>query len=188
MTDLGGAITVGSTARCGCCGRTLDRSRLRELLESPGEFICARCALWAARGMRGQGILVVVREWWERLRDRESRSMSRSAIPILSAGDLAATEEFYVALGFNVAGRYDGYLLLHDGPVELHFSQASRGEPAAAAGACFVHVRDAVAYWKQLRDRGVDGVSTPQEQDYGLVEFVVTDPSGNRVRFGSPAH
>jgi hypothetical protein len=24
------------------------------------------------------------------------------------------------------------------------------------------------------------------EQDYGLREFVLTDPDGNRVRFGSP--
>ena len=51
-----------------------------------------------------------------------------------------------------------------------------------------MYVRDAVAYWKQLRERGVEGLSTPREQDYGLIEFVVVDPSGNRGRFGSPGH
>jgi uncharacterized glyoxalase superfamily protein PhnB len=49
-----------------------------------------------------------------------------------------------------------------------------------------VHVRDATAYWKQLREREVPGVADPEQKDYGLVEFVVTDPFGNTVRFGSP--
>lgn len=45
-----------------------------------------------------------------------------------------------------------------------------------------VHLRrrDAIAYWKQLSERDVPGVSEPRQQDYGLVEFVVTDPFGNR--------
>jgi hypothetical protein len=36
-------------AHCGCCGRMLPASRLTELGSTPGVFICARCALWAAR-------------------------------------------------------------------------------------------------------------------------------------------
>ena len=56
----------------------------------------------------------------------------------------------------------------------------------SAAGTCFVHVRDAVEYYKQLAERGVGVLNAPQEQDYGLVEFAVVDPFGNRLRFGSP--
>jgi catechol 2,3-dioxygenase-like lactoylglutathione lyase family enzyme len=131
--------------------------------------------------------------------------MARSAIPILPSADLEGTETFYAQLGFQVAGRYDGYLVLHQGPVELHFSappSAQRpsdatdepaGGPAGGRagepvpGTCFVHVQDAVRYWKQLRERKVAGVRAPEQRAYGLVEFVVTDPFGNRVRFGSPA-
>jgi uncharacterized glyoxalase superfamily protein PhnB len=40
--------------------------------------------------------------------------------------------------------------------------------------------------WKQLRDLGMDGVGEVADQDYGLREFVLTDPDGNRVRIGSP--
>jgi uncharacterized glyoxalase superfamily protein PhnB len=108
----------------------------------------------------------------------------------LYSGDLAVSEVFYAGLGFEVAARFDGYLVTHAGPVEVHLSAP---DPAAhgpqlpsAAGTCFAHVRDAVAYYKQLAERGVAGLSAPQQQDYGLVEFVVLDPFGNRIRFGSP--
>ena len=187
MTDTGHQVGGTSTARCGCCGRSLDRSRLTELLESPGEYICARCARWAARQTRRRGVQTAVRAWWERRRHRRHTSMARSAIPILASHDIAMTQRFYAELGFEPAGQYDGYLLLHDGPVELHFCKPAAGEPAAVPGTCFVHVRDAEAYWKQLSARGVAGVAMPEEKDYGLVEFVVTDPTGNRIRFGSPA-
>jgi hypothetical protein len=35
--------------RCGCCGRELPLRQLAELGQTPGVFICAGCALWAAR-------------------------------------------------------------------------------------------------------------------------------------------
>lgn len=40
--------------------------------------------------------------------------------------------------------------------------------------------------WKQLRDLDVGGVEEIADQDYGLREFVLTDPDGNRVRIASP--
>ena len=40
--------------------------------------------------------------------------------------------------------------------------------------------------WEQLRDLGVEGVSDIADQDYGLREFTLTDPDGDRVRMGSP--
>ncbi len=153
------AGVVDGPVRLGC-GRTLDRARVVELGQTPGVFICGGCAQWAARRARGLSIPVVVRTSWERLRTRRAGSTAMAAIPILPSGDLAVTEAFYSQLGFEVAGRYDGYLLLH--------------------------VRDATVYWKQLRERGMPGVSDPEQKDYGLVEFVVTDSSGNAVRFGSP--
>ncbi len=88
-------------------------------------------------------------------------------------------------LGFEVADRYDGYLVLHDGPVELHLSH--QPGQAVRSGTCFVRVTDATRVWKQLVEHGVPGVTAPVVRDYGLVELDVTDPDGNRVRIGSPA-
>ena len=89
---------------------------------------------------------------------------------------------FYTAAGFSETKRHEGYLLLHSGGVELHFSL--EGDPAP--GQCFIHVADALTMWKQLRHRNTAGVGPVADQDYGLREFILTDPDGNRVRFGSP--
>jgi hypothetical protein len=66
--------------------------------------------------------------------------------------------------------------------VELHFSL----EDSPAPGQCFIHVGDALKLWKQLRHDSAAGVGPIAEQDYGLREFILSDPDGNRVRFGSP--
>jgi catechol 2,3-dioxygenase-like lactoylglutathione lyase family enzyme len=140
--------------------------------------------------------------------------MVRSAIPILYSGDLAVSEVFYASLGFEVTARFEGYLVTNAGAVEVHLSAPDPGtdpgrdrgadpdtesdtESAVApatdgsglpsgAGTCFVHVRDAIEYHNQLAERGVPRLSAPQEQAYGLTEFDVLDPYGNRIRFGSP--
>ena len=96
--------------------------------------------------------------------------------------DLDRTEAFYARAGFADAGRYDDYLLPHNDGVELHSDRHDTVTPSM----CFLHVTDAMKLWKQLRDQGVEGVGDIADQDYGLREFVLTDPDGNRVRIGSP--
>lgn len=187
-----------TTARCGCCGQTRARDRVTQLGDTPGVFICAGCALWAARRVANGGARIRARVLWQQLLSRRGRSGAgatvRSAVPILPSGDLAVSEEFYAGLGFAAAGRYDRYLVTHHGAVEVHLtSTAPAFEPGTAgsgsppvAGTCFVQVRDAVEYYKKLAERGVRGLGAPQAQEYGLVEFTVVDPFGNRLRFGSP--
>lgn len=181
-----GADTVsGSDLRsCGCCGRCLPSGRVAELGVTPGVFICAGCALWAARRA---GVVMALRQI--RLRSLLTRlgrggvaSMVRAAIPILPSSDLGRTAAFYSPVGFAESERHDGCLLLHSGGAELHFAL----HDTVTAGACFVHVADALKLWKQLRHLDVDGVGPVVEHDYGLREFVLTDPDGNQVRIGSP--
>jgi len=38
----------GGEVMCGCCGRDLPRSAVKELGITPDVFICRRCAMWAA--------------------------------------------------------------------------------------------------------------------------------------------
>ena len=119
------------------------------------------------------------------------RGTFRLAIPILPSADLDRTIGFWGPVGFDVVERFDGYLVTHAGGVELHFTldagqELSEGLFGQRPGLAFVHVQDALALWKHLRSADVAGVGPVDERDYGLREFAVTDPDGNRVRFGSP--
>jgi hypothetical protein len=147
-------------------------------------FICGGCALWAARraGVVPALRQIRLRSLLPRLGRRRAEQMVRAAIPVLPSADLGRTAAFYAPVGFVESERHEGYLLLHGGGVELHFAHHDVVTP----GGCFVHVSDAVKLWNQLRHLGVDGVGPIAEQDYGLREFVLTDPDGNQVRIGSP--
>lgn len=170
--------------RCGCCGRQRPAGQVAELGVTPGVFICAGCALWAARRA---GLLAALRQI--RLRSllpsfsrRTGPHTARAAIPVLPSSDLDRTAAFYAPAGFVEAERSEGYLLLHNDGVELHFAYHDTISP----GACFVHVADVTKMWKQLRDLDIDGVGAIADQTYGLREFTLTDPDGNLIRIGSP--
>ena len=171
---------------CGCCGLEFPVDRVAELGVTQGTYICAACAHWA--GKRAG-------RWWSVIRVRLPRlirrvrsvgrlpsTAARTAIPVLASTDLDQTAAFYAAAGFQESGRHDGYLLLSSGDAELHVET----QPGRVPGACFIHVGDAMKLWKMLRERGVASVGPIAVQDYGLREFVLTDPDGNQVRFGSP--
>ncbi len=183
MTRPAEAIQAADLRRCGCCGRHLPATDVAELGVTPGVFICAGCALWAARraGLLSALRQIRVRSLLPRF-TRRAPHTARAAIPILAGSDLDRTAAFYAPVGFVEAERHDGYLLLHNDGVELHFVYHDTITP----GTCFVHVADATKMWKQLRQLDVDGVGDLTDQDYGLREFTLTDPDGNQVRIGSP--
>jgi hypothetical protein len=168
--------------RCGCCGRMFPPGQVAELGSTPQVYICAGCALWAARRA---GLLSALRQLRFRslvpgLRRRGPHT-AQSAIPVLPSSDLDRTAAFYAPAGFTEAKRHAAYLLLRNHSVELHFVR----QDAVTPGTCFVHVTDSTKLWKQLRHLAVEGVGQVTDQDYGVREFTVTDPDGNQVRFGS---
>jgi catechol 2,3-dioxygenase-like lactoylglutathione lyase family enzyme len=116
---------------------------------------------------------------------RHREGAVNSAIPILPSADLDRTIAFWQALGFDVAGRYDGYLVTHANGVEIHFSH-DPDVPSASPTSAFIHVQNAAVLWKELKSNQVTGLEPLQDQDYGLREFVIVDPDGNRIRIGSP--
>ncbi|SCL32000.1 Glyoxalase-like domain-containing protein [Micromonospora rhizosphaerae] len=189
MTAAAETVRESDHEHCGCCGRQLPKSEVVELGNTPGVFICVGCAIWAARRAGPAAALRQLRftplgTLVRRLAGSSTGAGPRAAIPILPSTDLDRTAAFYVAAGFTETGRHQGYLLMHNNDVELHFSL----EPTdPAPGQCFIHVTDALKLWKQLRHHATAGVGPIADQDYGLREFVLTDPDGNRVRFGSPA-
>ena len=194
MTTTGLSTNGGSgQLRCGCCGRMRPARRLTELQSTAGVYICSGCALWAARrASRAPDLRRAVRSIGHEavgLLTAKRHGTFRSAIPVLPSADLERTTSFWRRVGFEVVGRYDGYLVTHAGGVELHFA-LDDGPPEGPAersrGRAFVHVRNALASWKRLRSADVPGLGPVEELAHGLTEFVVTDPDGNRIRFGSP--
>jgi catechol 2,3-dioxygenase-like lactoylglutathione lyase family enzyme len=105
-----------------------------------------------------------------------------AAMPILPVQDLARTEAFYLLLGFTVTLRHPDYLIMQAGPAEIHFGREEAPVPAS----CYLDTPDAGRIWKQLRSNDIQGLSPVEDHDYGMREFVITDPDGNRLRVGSP--
>lgn len=176
-------------AHCGCCGRTLPASRLTELGSTPGVFICASCAFWAARRSTPFPVVrldprLLLR--WARGFAPSRRVLATTAIPVLHSTDLDRTSGYYQALGLEVVQRHDTYLVLQAGPVELHFTTSRDTPVPGQAGQAFLHVPDAGRMWKQLQQRSLTGIGPVEDQPSGLRVFVVTDPDGNQIRVGSP--
>jgi hypothetical protein len=49
MTHATDLVEGTDTRVCGCCGRQFPARRVTELGLTPGVYICAGCAFWAAR-------------------------------------------------------------------------------------------------------------------------------------------
>ncbi|MEV6845187.1 VOC family protein [Actinoplanes sp. NPDC051411] len=186
------ATGTDRTRLCGCCGRAFPAREVAELGVTPGVFVCTGCALWAARPAVSFTLVrrlpaMTLANVLRRLRSRThslGAEEARTAIPILPSADLDRTAAYWTRFAFTETDRYPGYLLLNSGNAELHFSQPGA---AFSPGECFVHVGDARRLWKRLHDQDVAGIGPVADTDYGLREFVATDPDGNRIRFGSPA-
>ena len=114
--------------------------------------------------------------------------MGERVVPILPSRDLAETLAFYARLGFENRGAppedWD-YLIVGRGGLEVHFIAAPDLDPGASRGSCFLFVDDADALHEEWRAAGLDRLEQPMDTEYGMREFEVFDPSGNRVRAGS---
>jgi len=183
MTHPTEVIEGTDTHGCGCCGRQFPAGRVAELGVTPGVYICAGCAFWAARragilsALRG----IPLRTLLPRPARRQPQTV-RATIPVLPSSDLARTAAFYAAAGLVEVERTGLYLVLHNHGIELHFAL----EETVVSAHCLVHVADATKMWKLLHHLGADGVGEIADRDYGLRDFVWTDPDGNRIRIGSP--
>ena len=121
--------------------------------------------------------------------------MTERSVPILPSGDLRETLTFYEALGFENRGaspeEWD-YLIIGRGGIEIHFIAATA--PHSTSASCYAFVDEAQALYDEwVRIAVFDPATgsqlfTPMDTEYGMREFEVVDPSGNRLRVGSPMH
>lgn len=109
----------------------------------------------------------------------------KEAVPILPSLDLDATAEFYARLGFVEDDRWpDEYLILSRDDGEIHFWACDDPELSKNTS-CYLWVEDAAALYAEYLAQGIEPMKAPEQTDYDILEFTVTDPHGNLLRFGS---
>jgi uncharacterized glyoxalase superfamily protein PhnB len=115
--------------------------------------------------------------------------MLTGAAPVLSVTDLPAALAYYEqALGFEVTFRWGDpitYACLCRDAVQLHLAAAALTGKAPGQGQLCLFVRDVDAIHAELAGRGARILKPPQSQEYGMREFDLVDPDGNRLIYGA---
>ena len=110
--------------------------------------------------------------------------------PMLPVRNLPASVAFYEALGFRVDKRNDEWrwAMLSFGDCRLMLDESINVHPQAPRDAVlYFYLDDVAAYHARVR---TNGVSVPELDFtfYGMTEFRLDDPDGNRLWIGqSPA-
>jgi uncharacterized glyoxalase superfamily protein PhnB len=118
-----------------------------------------------------------------------SRTRLDSVAPILSVDDVPAALDWYQrVLGFVVAWRWGdpvGLASVCRDAVELNLGW--RGEYGAPGPSqVYVRVTGVDAYCEQIQRAGAAILVPIGDRVYGLRDFRIEDPSGNRLDFGEP--
>ena len=107
-------------------------------------------------------------------------------IPMLPVKSIPASIEFYQKLGFNVERREDkwGWAMLCFGECRLMVDQSINAHPESPRDPIlYLYPENVVEYHKQVRQNGL-AVPDLSVTFYGLMEFRITDPDGNRLWIG----
>ena len=107
-------------------------------------------------------------------------------VPMLPVRSVSASLEFYRKLGFKVEEHNEswGWAKLSLGEVGLMLDQSINGHPAAPRqSVLYLYPDDVTAYHRDVRANGLD-VPELDVTFYGMREFRIDDPDGNRLWIG----
>ncbi|MBX3266447.1 MAG: VOC family protein [Acidobacteria bacterium] len=107
-------------------------------------------------------------------------------IPMLPVANIARSVEFYGKLGFEVENRNDEWrwAMLRFGECRLMIDQSINPHPGMPrTGVLYLYPSDIVSYHAQVRSNGID-IPDLETTFYGLTEFRLDDPDGNRLWIG----
>ncbi len=107
-------------------------------------------------------------------------------IPMLPVRDIGASIEFYEKLGFSVESRRDdwGWALLVFDECRLMVDQSINVHPATPrSGVLYLYPENIAEYHAQVRASGIE-IPDLETTFYGLIEFRLDDPDGNRLWVG----
>jgi catechol 2,3-dioxygenase-like lactoylglutathione lyase family enzyme len=107
-------------------------------------------------------------------------------VPMLPVKNMPASVEFYKNLGFNVENRSDdwGWAMLVMDDCRLMVDQSIGVGPAAARqSVVYLYPENIVEFHECVRRNGLD-VPELDITFYGMTEFRIEDPDGNRLWIG----
>jgi catechol 2,3-dioxygenase-like lactoylglutathione lyase family enzyme len=107
-------------------------------------------------------------------------------IPMLPVRSMAASVEFYGKLGFSIERRNDdwGWAMLHFDECRLMVDQSINVQPhLPRQSVIYLYPENIVDYHAQIRGNGVE-VPDLDVTFYGMMEFRLDDPDGNRLWIG----
>jgi uncharacterized glyoxalase superfamily protein PhnB len=107
-------------------------------------------------------------------------------IPMLPVRSMPASVEFYQKLGFSVETKNAdwGWAMLRFGECRLMVDQSINQAPRAPRQSIvYLYPENVVEYHEQLRKSGLD-LSDLDVTFYGMTEFRLDDPDGNRLWIG----
>jgi len=107
-------------------------------------------------------------------------------IPMMPVKSMPASVEFYQKLGFSVEKRNDhwGWAMLRFDECRLMVDQSINHPPdSPRQSVLYLYPEDITEYHQQVRSAGLD-VPDLDVTHYGLTEFRLDDPDGNRLWIG----
>jgi catechol 2,3-dioxygenase-like lactoylglutathione lyase family enzyme len=106
--------------------------------------------------------------------------------PMLPVRSMSASVEFYQKLGFSVERREDrwGWAMLHQDECRLMVDESiNRDRDARRQSVVYLYPEDIAGYHEEVRKRGIS-VPDLDVTFYGMTEFRLDDPDGNRLWIG----
>jgi catechol 2,3-dioxygenase-like lactoylglutathione lyase family enzyme len=107
-------------------------------------------------------------------------------IPMLPVRSMPSSVEFYQKLGFSIEKKNDGWrwAMLRFGECRVMVDESINVQPAAPRqSVLYLYPDDIVEYHRQVRENGLE-IPDLDVTFYGLTEFRIDDPDGNRLWIG----
>lgn len=107
-------------------------------------------------------------------------------IPMLPVKCMPASVDFYQRLGFSIEQRNDDWrwAMLCFGECRLMVDESINLHPdIPRLGVLYLYPEDVTEYHKRLRKNGLV-IPDPEVSFYGMTEFRIDDPDGNRLWIG----